>query len=230
MNHSTHRREFRDVIITIILTLVLTSAVVAQERHQPPPGAAAVSEMKTATAATATSVSAAAAVKKVAVSGVAVSGCVGAVTISARGMDHNLAWTKTRNHWEDAVAKSFGSVYEKWNNAKNAVDTCHRIGFGSWSCDFTGEPCTPGANTVNIPPPGGPECFDRLTVTGGEGVLQSGAETKARNEWQRVAGITYGDAFRAWTKATEPTLSCKHNGLGAGQRRWECTASGKPCK
>jgi hypothetical protein len=209
----------------VIITLVLVSVVAAQEKQQARrSGTANVSESKTATGTATTAVQAGTATMK------ATSGCVGAVTVRGTGGTRGLAEETARVRWQDQVATNFGNEYETWKNSKNQTTACSRAGFGSWFCDLTGEPCTAGAGGVSTPTPGGPECFDHLTVTGGDAALQSVAENRARKEWQRVAGITYSDAYRAWIKAKEPSLFCKHNGLGAGQRRWECTASAKPCK
>ena len=156
--------------------------------------------------------------------------CLG--PISAQGFHTTNAgadWHAQTN-WEKA-AKAKGSQFGGWNNAVDKNISCRREGKWApvWICLATGRPCDgPGGSSGSSG--GAATCKPALSVEGGEALFQQpGAENNALFAWQSAATNQYGPAYGAWGKARNPGMSCSHNNLGLGQRRWRCTATEEPC-
>lgn len=61
-----------------------------------------------------------------------------------------IAKEKSKNKWQESVRQRYGSVYTKWESAKNQKAKCERIGFGNDKqgnvgtlviCNRSAEPC-----------------------------------------------------------------------------------------
>lgn len=155
--------------------------------------------------------------------------CGNAVTAVSHGLLRGFTWTDAQTKWGNSVTALYDVTYSLWSNALDKVEVCFRPKWFHWSCTLSARPCQAGGSSGTNPGTG-PACHGSLSVMGGKAVLQSGAENKAIAAWQATAGGTYGGAYQTWSNAHSTSLNCQHNGLGPIQRRWECTATGQPCK
>lgn len=117
--------------------------------------------------------------------------------------------------------KAAGGGKEEWDSAKGQSMDCRQEGpLRRWSCVASG--CS-GSGTVK------PQCRAQLAATGGWAKLQSGAESKARDQWQHDSGNAHGAAFKWWNKARNHDTSCRHDGKKPIVRQWQCVARADPC-
>jgi hypothetical protein len=149
--------------------------------------------------------------------------CHPAISGSGNAKFQNNAENNAKGDWQNVANGTYPGGPFDWTKAAGHAMSCRHNGLGPlqrrWTCTATAQPCYESLTCK----PG------YIQVQGGSAKLQSGAQTNAENQWQHDAGNAYGTAFKYWGNAANKSMSCWHNGLGPIQRRWRCTARGRPC-
>jgi hypothetical protein len=150
-------------------------------------------------------------------------GCFPAVSASGEALLQSQAQAAAIRAWKDAAAST---GFNDYDHAQAISMTCQRRTPLRWSCALTAQPCVPGGSANSAATPA---CYPTLTVTGGWAKLQSGAQEKARDQWQHDAGIAYGTNYKWWNKSNNRDTTCHHDGKGPLTRQWQCVAHADPC-
>ena len=69
-------------------------------------------------------------------------------------------------------------------------------------------------------------CRSKIAATGGAKSIQYLASVSSKYTWKEKVSGRYGSKFSSWSNAKGKNVDCSKSGPN---KKWVCTASGRPC-